>query len=126
MKKEQAAFGARLREALGRVRLAESPKELADLVASQGGEAVTPQAAHSWIRGRSIPRRRTLRALADLLGVSVEWLLGEEATPKKRVGEPAAGFTMEARDRLAVDAYLALPPARRKLVRELIAVLSLR
>lgn len=126
MKKEQVAFGARLREALGRARLAESPKELADLVASQGGEIVTLQAAHSWIRGKSIPRRRTLRALADLLDVSVEWLLGEETTPKRRVGEPAAGFTIEPRDRLAVDAYLALPPGRRKLVRELIAALSMK
>lgn len=124
MKKEQAAFGARLREALARARLPESPKELADLVASQGGEAVTPQAAHRWIRGQSIPRRRTLRALADLLGVSVEWLLGEEARPGKRVGEPVANFTMEPRDRIAFDAYLSLPPARRKLVRELIAAFA--
>jgi len=54
----------------------------------------------------------------------VEWLRGEEAAPKKRVGGAAAGFTMEPRDRLAVDAYLALPAARRRLVRELIAALS--
>ena len=126
MKNEQAAFGARLREALGKARLAESPKELADLAASHGGEAVTPQAAHRWIRGISIPRRRTLRALAELLGVSVEWLLGEEAAPRKRAGEATAGFTMEPRDRLAVDAYLALPAARRRLVRELIEALSVK
>lgn len=124
MKTEQAAFGGRLREALRRVRMAESPKALADLVAARGGEAVTLQAAHRWIRGQSIPRRRTLRALADLLDVTPEWLLGEEPARGKRLGEARATLAIDPRDRMAMDAYLALPGPRRKLVRELIEALS--
>lgn len=124
MKTEQAAFGERLREGLRAAGMAESPKALADLVAARGGEAVTLQAAHRWIRGQSIPRRRTLRALADLLGVTPEWLLGEEPPQTRRLGEARAGLGIDPRDRVAMDAYLALPAARRKLIRELIQVLS--
>ena len=124
MKTEQAEFGERLREGLQAAGMAESPKALADLVAARGGEAVTLQAAHRWIRGQSIPRRRTLRALADLIGVTPEWLLGEEPTTTRRIGEAKAGHGIDPRDRVALDAYLALPAARRKLIRELIQALA--
>lgn len=113
-----------MREGLRAAGMAESPKALADLVVARGGEAVTLQAAHRWIRGQSIPRRRTLRALADLVGVTPEWLLGEEPAQTRRLGETKAGLGIDPRDRIALDAYLALPTARRRLIRELIQALS--
>lgn len=125
MSTEQAEFGARVREALRRAGLGEESKELADLVSAKGGDAVTPQAAHHWIRGKTIPRRRNLRALADLLKVTPEWLLGEEGSGRKpQVGEPRKDTIIGLRDQQAIDAYLALPPPRRQLVRELLRALS--
>lgn len=125
MKKEQAEFGARLREALLKAGLGEESKELADLVSEKGGDVVTPQAAHHWIRGKTIPRRRNLRALASLLRVTPEWLLGEEpGSGKLQVGETGKRGMVGVRDQQAIDAYLALPPARRQLVRDLLKALS--
>jgi len=125
MKTEQAEFGSRVREALRRAGLGEESKELADLVSAKGGDAVTPQAAHHWIRGKTIPRRRNLRALAELLDVSPEWLLGERPRlGRQRIGEARKGPLIGARDQQAIDAYLALPAPQRKLVRELVAVLA--
>lgn len=125
MKKEQAEFGARLREALRKAGLGEESKELADLVSERGGDAVTPQAAHHWIRGKTIPRRRNLRALAEMLSVTPEWLLGEDTgRTRSRIAEPARATTVGLRDQQAIDTYLALPAARRQLVRELLKALS--
>lgn len=125
MKKEQAEFGARLREALLNAGLGEESKELADLVSAKGGDAVTPQAAHHWIRGKTIPRRRNLRALAALLNVTPEWLLGEEgAARKSRVGEPRGSSMVGVHDQQAIDTFLSLPPARRQIIRSLLRALA--
>lgn len=125
MKSEQAEFGARLREALRKAGLGEESKELADLVSAKGGDAVTPQAAHHWIRGKTVPRRRNLRALAVLLKVTPEWLLGEDAgKTSNRVGEPRTRGLVGVHDQQAIDMYLSLPPARRELVRTLLRALA--
>ena len=121
MKTEQAAFGKRLREGLRQARMSESAKELADLVAAYGGEVVTPQAAHRWLHGQSIPRRQTLRALAELLDVPSEWLLGEGPVKLQRA---QGAHPLNPRDRMAMDTFSTLPAERRRLVRELIEVLA--
>lgn len=125
MKTEQAEFGRRLREGLRRAQMTESSKELVDLIALHGGDVVTPQAAHRWLHGQSIPRRRTLRALAEVLGVSSEWLLGEEPG-NPPVGQVRATVTLNPRDRMAMDAFFALPIERRRVVRDLIEILANR
>ena len=123
MKTEQAGFGERLREALQKAKLPESAVELARLVPQFGGSAVTPAAAHRWIKGQSIPRSQNIRALAKLLKVPLDWLYGEEPGGRK-VREPKAAFEASVVDRHAVDAFLALEERHRKLVRELISALG--
>lgn len=124
MKSEQARFGARLREALQKAKLPESGAELARLLPQYGGAAVTPAAAHRWIKGQSIPRPENMRALATLLRVRLDWLYGEEGSGRK-VREARGGWgEASAIDRHAADAFLALDERHRKLVRELIAALA--
>jgi hypothetical protein len=123
MKKEQAAFGHHLRHALREAGLPESATELADLVSWAGGDAVTPQAAHNWIKGRATPRRQNLKALAAALKISPEALYGDMPD----AANPAAGGLGRApgaRDRQTIDAYLALPLKRRRLVGELVTALG--
>jgi len=124
MKSEQAQFGARLREALQKAKLPESAAELARLLPQYGGAAVTPAAAHRWIRGQSIPRPENMRALATLLRVSLEWLYGEGGDGRKVREARTAWGEASVVDRHAVDAFLALDERHRKLVRELIAALT--
>ncbi|MCD9004733.1 helix-turn-helix domain-containing protein [Luteimonas sp. XNQY3] len=124
MKNEQAQFGARLRSALRHAGLGEGATELADLVSAHGGHAVSPQAAHNWIRGKAMPRRRNLKALAKALRVDAEQLYGDAPVSNRRVGEDGAAFSVSAHDQHAIDAYLALPAERRKVVRQLIGLLA--
>jgi len=124
MKSEQAHFGERLREALRKAQLPESAAELARLVPQYGGTAVTTAAAHRWIRGQSIPRAENIRALATLLRVPLDWLYGVGSGRKVR--EPKADWQASVIDSHAVDAFLALDERRRKVVRELIALLGER
>lgn len=123
MMSEQAEFGARLREALKAAGLGEGARDLADLVSAHGGDAVTPQAAHNWIRGKTTPRRRNLRALAKALRIAPEDLYADEPLDK-RLGETGESFAVGVQDRHAIDAFLSLPAEQRKPVRELIHFLA--
>ena len=124
MKSEQVEFGERLRRALRSAGIGEGATELANLVAKHGGGAVTAQAAHAWIRGQSMPRRRNLLALAKALKVEPSLLYGETQKTDRRVADARSDWKASAHDQHAIDAFLALAPDRRKLVRELIGFLS--
>lgn len=39
---------------------------------------ITPGAVYLWLKGRRVPQFRLATKLADVLGVSVEWLAGLE------------------------------------------------
>jgi len=124
MKSEQAKFGEQLRMALRVAGMGESGKELADLVVSHGGDAVTPQAAHDWVRGKKFPRPQNIKALAAGLRVSTDRLFGLTDGSLHLGEERAAWPAGNLHDQQAVEAYLSLTPARRQLVRELLKLLS--
>ncbi|WP_160170673.1 helix-turn-helix domain-containing protein [Luteimonas huabeiensis] len=113
-----------MRQALKAAGLGEGARELADLVSAHGGDAVTPQAAHNWIRGKTTPRRRNLRALAKALRVAPEDFYADEPPGKGRLNETGESFAIGVQDRHAIDAFLSLPPEQRKPVRELIHFLA--
>lgn len=123
MKSDQAQFGECLREALRYAGVGEGGKELADLVVAHGGEAVSSQAAHDWIHGKKFPKPRNIKALAVALKVSTDQLFGLHA-PVLRIGESRGSWGNNVHDQHAVEAFLALPSERRRLVRELITELS--
>lgn len=125
MKKEQAAFGARLAAALAEAGIEASPAELEKMLARYGGEPVTPQAISGWLSGKHMPKQANMRALAAMLGIEPH-VLQFGAKGKPRIGEGRAAWppAIGAQDRLALDAFLALPAAQRKLVREVILALA--
>jgi transcriptional regulator with XRE-family HTH domain len=117
-KNEQAAFSDRLRSALQKAGVSESPAELVKLLARFGGEPVSQQAISGWLNGRAMPRQANLRALAKMLSVEPQYLqYGEDG---KRVRDQRAEYKINPLDQLAVTAYLALPMSQRKAVRSVI------
>ncbi len=122
MKNEQIAFGERLRAALQRARLGESPSELVRLLARFGGEPVSPQAVSGWLKGRAMPRQANIRALAKLL--SIEPQLLQYGDDSRRAREVRQEFKLDPLDQLALESFLSLPAAQRKLIRNLIEELS--
>lgn len=124
MKEEREAFSRRLAEAMRAAGYEPRPSVLFKLFNSRyRGESVSFQSASRWLNARSIPAQDKLQVLARLLGVEPHALrFGSHAS---RVGEPRPSWqnAVHPLDRETIEAYLALPPARRKLVRELIAAL---
>jgi hypothetical protein len=125
MHNEQSAFAKRLRAALKDAGIEESPSALVKLLARYGANNVTPQAVSGWLSGRHLPRQANLRALAAIAGVEPHVLAyggrGFKGVRDVPMSWPEA---VRGHDRLAFEAYLALPEERRALVRELIAALA--
>ena len=118
MRNEQVAFSERLRAALQRAGLVQSPVELVRLLARFGGEPVSQQAVSGWLKGRAMPRQANLRALAKMLSVEPQQLqYGDDG---KRARELRGECRLDPRDQLAIDAFLQLPTAQRKLLRHVI------
>jgi len=83
---------------------------------------VTAQAISGWLTGRYMPKQDKIRVLASIVGIDPHVL---QYGGKARVGEGAPAWeALAAPDRAMVDAFLSLPAAQRKLVRELVAVLA--
>lgn len=121
MKTEQDAFSERLRSALRQAGMSESPAELVRLLARFGGEPVSQQAVSGWLNGRAMPRQANLRALARMLSIEPQQLqFGDD----KRVREARGEWKVNPHDQLAIEAFLKLPAAQRKLVRNLIEELA--
>lgn len=123
MGNEQVEFGKRLRAALKAAGMGESGKQLADLVVEHGGDAVTVQAAHSWIRGKAMPRPANLKALARGLSTRPEVLYGELGDGKRIAEAKKVWQTLNLRDQRTIDGFLTLPAKQRELVGALVAEL---
>lgn len=118
MRNEQIAFSERLRAALQRAGLGESPVVLVRLLARFGGEPVSQQAVSGWLRGRAMPRQANLKALAKMLAVEPQQLQYGDDGKRGREGRGEDG--LDPRDRLAIETYLQLPAAQRRLLRQVI------
>lgn len=139
---EKAAFSRRLEVALRRS--AEPVSGATELALRfnlrHQGNAVSPQTAHKWLSGRSIPTSDKLRTLAEWLNVSQHWLhygappshglmAGEEqalygaAIPKVSPARHATSKPSTEAIALAVKIQ-SLSPHRRYLLEELIAQLQ--
>jgi hypothetical protein len=118
MSNEHIAFSERLRAALRRAGLGESPVEVVRLLARFGGEPVSQQAVSGWLKGRAMPRQANLRALAKMLSMEPQQLQYGDDGRRSRDGRGEG--RLDPRDQLAIEAYLQLPPGQRKLLRHLI------
>jgi len=124
MKSEQALFGERLRAALRASGYAESATEIAKMLGRFDGDPATPQAISRWLHGKSMPRQRNIKALARMLRIEPTALQYGGTESARRVREPRPEYRISAQDQHAMDAYVVLPAKKRKLVREIIDVLS--
>ena len=89
------------------------------------GRSITFQTASSWLRGAAIPTQDKLEVLAEWLKVEPQVLrYGDKAAKGIREARAAWPGGLPAPDRAAIEAYLALPRAKKKLVRELVQALS--
>jgi hypothetical protein len=122
MSNEHIAFSERLRAALRRAGLGESPVEVVRLLARFGGEPVSQQAVSGWLKGRAMPRQANLRALAKMLSMEPQQL--QYGDSGRKVREPRTEYRVNPHDQLAIDAFLKLTASQRKLVRGLIEELA--
>jgi len=123
MDKEKADFARRLRAALHDADIEASASVLEKRFNQRyEGAPVSEQAIGQWLNGRVMPRQDKLRVLAAIVGVDPEVL---QYGSKPRVGEGRLAWdALAAPDKAMVDAFLALSPAQRKLVRDLVAMLA--
>ena len=125
MKKDRAEFAARLRNALRAADIEASASVLEKLLARHGGPPVTAQAISGWLSGRYLPRQDKIRVLAEIVGMDPYELqyggAGTRRVKESRVDWPEG---IGAQDRQAIETLLALPPAKRRLVRELVQALT--
>ncbi|RDK03949.1 XRE family transcriptional regulator [Paraburkholderia lacunae] len=122
--KEKAAFAKRLKDSL--------PKDIkggTDLARKfnllySGGPAVSPQTAHKWLAGTTIPKSDKLQVLAAWLQKDVHWLhygpppVGKAKPLARGEKYPLSPEMIELASRLA-----GLPPRQRNLVEEMITEL---
>lgn len=90
------------------------------------GRPVTVQAVRRWLRGEAIPSQEKLQVLADWLNIEPHILrFGEE--PMKAVREKRKRWDegIGYQEREVFEAFLSLPAAQRKAVREIILGLAL-
>jgi transcriptional regulator with XRE-family HTH domain len=81
---EKQGFRRRLKEAMRSARVEAGPTRFArEFNLRYAGEPVTAQTARKWLYGRALPAQDKLRALAQWLEVTPQWLRYAEAeTPR--------------------------------------------
>lgn len=123
---EKTRFGERLKAAMISAGHEPKPGFLHKQFNSRWwGKPVSFQAVRDWLAGISIPTQDKLQVLAEWLNLHPQVLrFGEQATRETK--EPAAAWKngVSLQDRATIDALLALPAAKRKLVSELIKALT--
>jgi transcriptional regulator with XRE-family HTH domain len=73
--KEKLAFAKRLQDQIARKNVKGGTQLAKEFNLLHRGEApVSPQTAHKWLTGRTIPTPDKLQTLADWLGVGMHWL----------------------------------------------------
>lgn len=123
---EKTEFAQRLRNAMLAAGYPDRPAVLErEFNSRYWGRSVTFQAVSRWLRGESMPSQDKLQVLAEWLRIEPQVL---------RFGEQAALAVREQRgrwedpklyqEREVIEAFLALPPAQRKIAREVVMALS--
>lgn len=123
---EKTEFAQRLRSAMIAAGYPDRPAVLErEFNSRYWGRSVTFQAVSRWLRGEAIPAQDKLQVLAEWLRIEPQVL---------RFGERAAAAVREQRgrwedpkfyqEREVIEAFLGLPPAQRKVAREVVMALA--
>ena len=115
-------FSHRLRDAMTAAGLAPRPGVLLTLFNTHyWGRSVSFQAVSRWLRGEAIPEQDKLLVLAGALNVQPEVLrfgaeIRQSIDQRNQRWDEGVGFL----ERETFDAFLQLPAAQRKIIREVI------
>src|SRR5260221_9910898 len=91
---EKAAFAQRLQLALNRLpKPVKGPTQLANQfnLRHRGDTPVSPQTAHKWLSGRTIPTADKIKTLAEWLHVNEHWLHYGPAPASPGATSPGGG-----------------------------------
>lgn len=119
---DKLEFAQRLRDAMAAVGLEPRPGVLLNhFNAHYWGRSVSFQAVSRWLRGEAIPEQDKLVTLAQLLKTEPDVLRFGEAV-RHAVREQRARWDegVGYLERETFEAFMGLPPAQRKLIREVI------
>ncbi len=109
--KDREGIGARIREA--RARRGLSQTKLAQLL------GIPPQNVSDWERGVVTPSSKNLKKLAEVLEVSLDWLITGKGSPEPVEGEPVAFVPVYAtvpggppndQGDIGIIGYIPVPP----------------
>lgn len=115
-------FSERLQAAMRSAGLEPRPAVLLNLFnTNYWGRSVTFQAVFRWLKGESIPEQDKLLVLAGVLNVQPEVLrfgegVRQSIEQRQKRWEDGVGY----QERETFDAFLQLPTAQRKIIREVI------
>lgn len=119
---EKAQFSQRLRSAIENAGYTVRPIVLErEFNTRYWGQPITVQAVRRWLRGEAIPSQEKLQVLADWLKIEPHLLrFGEQAVKSIRAKQKRWDEGIAYQEREVFEAYLNLPIAQRKVVREVI------
>lgn len=119
---EKQAFAQRLRAAMTAAGYELRPVVLErEFNSRYWGRSVTFQAVRRWLHGEAIPSQEKLQVLAEWLKVEPHVLrFGEQVTKSVRASRKRWDEGLGYLEREMFEAFLSLPAAQRKLLRELI------
>ena len=119
---EKAEFAARLRDAMVAAGYEARPGVLEKGFNSYyWGRSVTFQAVSRWLRGEAIPSQDKMQALAEWLNVEPHVLrYGEQVSTRVKAKQKRWDEGIGYQEREVFEAFLKLPVAQRKVVREVI------
>ena len=118
---EKEAFAERLRKAMTAAGYEPRPAVLEKQFNSRyWGSSISFQAVSRWLNGQSIPSQEKLQILAEWLAVEPQYLRYGEATVRAIKAKKDRWAKMAPEDRDLVDALLALPVAKKKVVRDVV------
>jgi transcriptional regulator with XRE-family HTH domain len=121
--KERLEFSQRLQQVLRKADYApDSPTQLArEFNIRFNGNAITVHAARKWLLGEAIPTQEKLRALAQWLGVSAEWLrFGGEGDDAQTASVTPPEHRLDPRDVAIIESLRRLDDNHRQIVHTLI------
>lgn len=119
---EKLEFSQRLREAMTRAGYASRAAVLErEFNTRHWGGPVTLQAVSRWLKGQAIPAQDKLQTLAEWLKIEPQVLrYGPRVARSAQEHRKRWEETLTYAERETIDAYLQLPAAQRKVIREVI------
>ena len=127
--REREEFSKRLTQKLREHGLnAASPTEIAQRFNSHAPEqSVTAQAVRKWLNGEAIPSQPKVRAIAEWIGVSADWLrYGGSGASSPPARQTLAAYRPALSDQELVRRYRRLSMEHQALLAEIIGALSER